>query len=263
MNPEMQNHMRQRLEELGLAIGLLTRFPLPVFTSSGTATIASSLWAYPIAGALVGAAAGVVFWLATIAGFSALACVLLAMGAALLAAGGFHEDGLSDFWDGIGGGTSREAKLIIMRDSRIGAYGVMALMLTLALQATFLVSLQHYAGTGTVIAALIAAESASRGAIAVPLFFLLPARRDGLGATMTGLTPGQLGMTVLIACGAALACLGTNGSIALIGGAVLGSGLVTVLAWRFIGGFTGDVLGAAAATARMAALAWLTLACTP
>ena len=254
--------MRQRLEELGLAVGLLTRFPLPVFTSSGATTIASALWAYPIAGALVGAAAGVVFWLATIAGFSALACVLLAMGAALLAAGGFHEDGLSDFWDGIGGGTSREAKLIIMRDSRIGAYGVMALMLTLALQATFLVSLQHYAGTGTVIAALIAAESAARGAIAVPLFFLLPARRDGLGATMTGLTGGQLSITALLASVVALACLGAGG-IALLGGAVLGAAFVTLLAWRFLGGFTGDVLGAAAATGRMAALAWLTLICTP
>jgi len=184
------------------------------------------------------------------------------MGAALLAAGGIHEDGLGDFWDGLGGGASREAKLIIMRDSRIGTYGVLALVLTLALQAAFLVSLQHYAGVGTVVAALIAAESAARGAIVVPLFFLPPARRDGLGAAMTGLTPWHLGLTGLLAGGAAMACLGANG-IALLGGAVLGAGFVTLLAWRFIGGFTGDVLGAAAATARMTALAWLALTLTP
>ena len=262
MNPEMQILLRRRLEELGLAVGLLTRFPLPAFKVSGTATVASALWAYPLAGALVGAASGAVFWLATHAGFGIMPSVLLAIAAALLAGGGLHEDGLGDFWDGLGGGASREAKLIIMRDSRIGTYGVLALVLTLALQATFLVSLQHYAGAGTVIAALIAAESAARGAIIVPLFFLLPARRDGLGATMTGLTGGHLGMTGLLTSGIALACLGADG-IALLGGAVLGAVFVTLLAWRFLGGFTGDVLGAAAATGRMAALAWLALVCTP
>ena len=135
-------------------------------------------------------------------------------------------------------------------------------MLTLALQAAFAVSLCYYAGVHMVVAALIAAESAARGAIVVPLFFLLPARRDGLGATITGLTPGQLGITGLLAAAIAVACLGGNG-VALLGGAVLGAGIVTYLAGRFLGGFTGDVLGAAAATARMTALAWLALALTP
>ena len=262
MNPQMQSLMLRRLKEFGLAVGLLTRFPLPAFKATGTVTIASALWAYPLAGALVGAASGAVFGLATWAGFGVIASVLMAMGAALLAAGGFHEDGLADFWDGLGGGTSREAKLIIMRDSRIGTYGVLALMLTLGLQATFLVSLQHYAGTGTVIAALIAAESAARGAIALPLFFLLPARRDGLGATMIGMTAGDLGIAALLAGVIAGACLGLNG-FAIVLGAVSGAGFVTLLAGRFLGGFTGDVLGAAAATGRMAALAGLALALTP
>ncbi len=262
MNAGMRSLVRRRFEEFGLAVGLLTRFPLPAFKASGGATIASALWAYPLAGALVGVASAAVFWLATQAGFGVLASVLLAMGAALLAAGGFHEDGLSDFWDGLGGGASREAKLIIMRDSRIGTYGVLALVLTLALQATFLVSLQHYAGTAKVIAALIAAESAARGAIIVPLVFLLPARRDGLGATMTGFAARQLGITGLLAAGVAVACLGAGG-VALLGGAVLGAAFVTMLAWRFLGGFTGDVLGAASATGRMAALGGLALSVTP
>ena len=262
MNADMRNLLWRRLEEFGLAVGLLTRFPLPVFKTSGTATIASALWAYPLAGALVGATSGAAFWLATLAGFGVASSVLVAIAAALLAAGGFHEDGLGDFWDGLGGGASREAKLIIMRDSRIGTYGVLALLLTLALQTTFLVSLQHYAGVGTVFAALIAAESAARGAIVIPLFFLLPARRDGLGATITGLTPGQLGITGLLAATIAVTCLGADG-IALLGGAMLGAVFVTVLAWRFLGGFTGDVLGAVAATARMTALGWLALAATP
>jgi adenosylcobinamide-GDP ribazoletransferase len=262
MTPQLQTQMRLRLEEFVLALGLLTRFPLPAFQVTGAATLASSLWAYPLAGALVGGAGGLVFWLATEAGFNAIAATLIAMGAALLASGGFHEDGLGDFWDGLGGGASREAKLTIMRDSRIGTYGVLALLLTLSLQASFIVSLQHYAGAAKVVAALVACESAARGAITVPLFFLLPARRDGMGATITGLTGGQLGAAAALAFAIGLVCLGSK-SIALMGGALLGAGAITALAWRFIGGFTGDVLGAAAATARMAALGWLVLAYTP
>jgi adenosylcobinamide-GDP ribazoletransferase len=235
---------------------------LPAFKPSDTVTIVSALWAYPLAGALIGAASGAVCWLAHLAGFSAMACILLTIAAALLAGGGFHEDGLGDFWDGLGGGANRESKLIIMRDSRIGTYGVLALVLTLALQATFLVNILHYAGTAAVITALIAAESVARGAVIVPLFFLMPARRDGLGATMTGLTGGQLGMTGLLAGIIALACLGSNG-FGLLGGALLGAVFVTLLARRFLGGFTGDVLGAAAATGRMGALAWLALSVTP
>ena len=87
----------------------------------------------------------------------------------------------------------------------------------------------------------------------MPLIFLLPARRDGLGATMTGLAAAQLGITGLLAAGVAVVCLGADAT-ALLGGAVLGAAFVTVLAWRFLGGFTGDVLGAASATGRMAAL---------
>ena len=262
MTPQLQNQLRLKLEEFVLAVGLLTRFPLPAFQASGAATLASSLWAYPVAGALVGSACGIVFWLATEAGFNAVASALVAMGVAVLASGGFHEDGLSDFWDGMGGGTAREDKLAIMRDSRIGTYGVLALLLTLSLQAAFLVSLQHYAGTGKVVAVLIACESAARGAIAVPLFFLLPARRDGLGATIKSLTGAQVGAMAAVSIAIGLICLGSN-SIALFGGALLGAGAITAVAWRFIGGFTGDVLGAAAATARMAALGWLVLAYTP
>jgi adenosylcobinamide-GDP ribazoletransferase len=262
MTLDMQGLLRQRLEELGLAVGLLTRFPLPAFKPSGSATMASALWAYPLAGALVGAVSGAVFWLATLAGFTAVASVLITMGAALLAAGGFHEDGLADFWDGLGGGTSREAKLIIMRDSRIGTYGVLALLLSFALQATFLVSLMNYAGVRTVIAALIAVESAARGAIVVPLLFLAPARRDGMGAALTGLTPVRLGAIALLAVGIAAACMGAK-CIGIAGGAALGAAGISLLAWRFLGGFTGDALGAAAATARLTALAWLVLALTP
>lgn len=262
MNPGLAGMLRLRLEEFGIALGLLTRFPLPAFPSSGSASVASSFWAYPLAGALIGVASAIVYGLAVSAGFGVTPCVLLAMIAGLLAAGGFHEDGLSDFWDGLGGGQSREAKLVIMRDSRIGSYGVLALVMTLALQASFLVSLQHYAGVTTVATGLIAAEAAARGALLVPLLCLGPARRDGLGAAMKDLPPVQIAAAGVLAAVIALICLQGQALMVLMG-ALLGAGVITALAWRFLAGFTGDVLGAAVATARIAALGALVLEVTP
>ncbi len=259
---ELAGAFRQRTEELGVAIGLLTRFPLPPFETRTAATIGSAFWAYPLAGALIGATAAAMFWLCIAAGFSATPAVLLAMTAALVAGGGFHEDGLSDFWDGLGGGNSREAKLAIMRDSRIGAYGALALLMTLGLQASFLVSLQHYAGLAVVMAALISAETLARGAIAVPVALLRPVRPDGLGATMAA--PPSVILLIGAGLAIAIAALLLGWLVAaLILGALIGASLIALLAWSFLGGFTGDVLGAAAATARMTALGALTLAMTP
>ncbi|WP_088348364.1 MULTISPECIES: adenosylcobinamide-GDP ribazoletransferase [Rhodomicrobium] len=262
MSGPLAGPARRRAEELGLAIGLLTRYPLPRFPTRSAATIGSAFWAYPLAGALIGIPAAIVLWLSVSAGFSATAAALLAMTAALIAGGGFHEDGLSDFWDGLGGGYEREEKLEIMRDSRIGTFGALALMLALGLQASFLVSLQHYAGLAAVMAAMIAAETVARGAIALPVAYLDPARSDGLGASMGTLRQGALLGGIALAIVIPVLLLGTL-AVALIVGALLGAGSVVLLAWYFLGGFTGDVLGASAVTARLAALAALTLAMTP
>ncbi len=141
-------------------------------------------------------------------------------------------------------------------------YGVLALLLALGLQAAFLVHLQNYAGSFAVAAALIGSEAVARGAIAVPLAWLKPAREDGLGTSMTDLTPAVLASGAAIGAVIALLVVGSN-AVALIVGAAVGSAFVALLARHFLGGFTGDVLGAAAATARIAALGALTLAVTP
>jgi adenosylcobinamide-GDP ribazoletransferase len=262
MRHEAGSFFRQRSEEFGLALGLLTRFPLPVFKMRSPATLASAFWAYPLAGALIGCLSAAVFWLSITAGFSAIACVLIAMSAALLSNGAFHEDGLGDFWDGIGGGRTREAKLAIMRDSRIGTYGALALFMTLGLQASFLVSLQHYAGAAVAMAAIVAAETAARGAIALPAFSLKPAREDGIGVSMARLSPGVLAAGLALAIVIPLILLGFKAAL-LILGAVAGVSLITILTWRFLGGYTGDVFGASVATARMTALGALVLVVSP
>jgi adenosylcobinamide-GDP ribazoletransferase len=253
---------RQRAEELGLAVGLLTRFPLPAFEKRTEASNGSAFWAYPFVGALVGLCAAASFGLAHVIGFSATISALLAIAAILLAGGALHEDGLSDFWDGLGGGRSRAAKLTIMRDSRIGTYGALALFLTIGLQVRCLVELQYYSGTAMAAAGLIAAEAAARGAIALPVICLAPARQDGMGQLMTALGPVPLGIGLAIVVILASVLLGARGVILIIG-AALGAGFVVLLAWRFLKGYTGDVLGATAVMARMAALAALPLTVTP
>jgi len=253
---------RQRAEEFTLALGLLTRFPLPTFEVRTPATPATAFWAYPLAGALIGLVAAATFWLSVSLGFNTIVSAILAVIAGLFASGGLHEDGLSDFWDGLGGGRTREAKLTIMRDSRVGTYGALSLFLGLGLQIAFLVNLHHYAGLFVVAAALIASESAARGAIALPLGLLGSARHEGLGGIMLGVRPSCLAIGGALAVAVAVALLSLQG-VVLIFGAVLGAALITVLARGFLGGFTGDVLGAAAATARITALGALVLMVTP
>src|SRR5208282_733244 len=88
-----------------------------------------------------------------------------------------HEDGLADTADGFGGGKTREQKLDIMRDSRIGTYGVCALALSILLRASALASL---ADPALVAWALIAAHAAARAAMPLLMFSVPPARSDGL-----------------------------------------------------------------------------------
>ncbi|MGF1620521.1 MAG: adenosylcobinamide-GDP ribazoletransferase [Rhodomicrobiaceae bacterium] len=259
---ESETFLRRRLEELGLAAGLLTRIPLPAFKRHTRATLGTAFWAYPLVGALIGVLSAIAFWLSVTAGFSSTACAYIAIIASLLAGGAFHEDGLSDLWDGLGGGKTKEAKLKIMRDSRIGAYGALALLLTLGLQAEFIVNLQHYTGLLPTIAAIIAAETLARGVIALPLATLPPARKDGLGSLMTNMRPETYAAAIAISLVVAFVLLGLNSGMLILGGAI-GAAVITLLARSFLGGFTGDVLGATAATARMTALGFVVLLVTP
>src|SRR5437763_523525 len=94
----------------------------------------AACWALPLIGLIVGAIAALVLLGAAWIGMTPAVAAGLALAAAVLVTGGLHEDGLADTADGLGGGKDRDHKLAIMRDSRIGSYGVLALMLTLGLR---------------------------------------------------------------------------------------------------------------------------------
>src|ERR1700730_16316122 len=120
--------------DLRASIAFLTRLPIGRAPASSGADISRAAWAFPLAGVLVGLIAAVIYALAHKLGWPAWIAAALAVAATLATTGCLHEDGLADTTDGFGGGSGRERKLEIMRDSRIGTYGACALTLSLVLR---------------------------------------------------------------------------------------------------------------------------------
>ena len=234
----------RRADECRAAIGLLTR--LPVSRHHRLASPASAVWAYPLAGLLAGGAAAATRLVAAAFGVPALVAAVLALTAAALVTGGLHEDGFADTADALSGGWTVERRLAIMRDSRIGAHGALALMLAVLLRVAALASLApREAGL-----ALLAASAVSRGAMLPVLAFCHPARPDGLGASLASVRPAVIGAGLALAAGLGLAFGGIRAVVA--GGLVAAAGIL--VARHRLGGFTGDLLGAVAVAAECAVL---------
>ena len=133
---------------------------------------AEAVWAYPVVGAAIGAIGGAVYWITHSLSCPPALAALCALVAMILATGALHEDGLADFADGLAGDT-KERSLSIMRDHQIGTYGVIALMLSLAMRTT---AITLIAEPRAVMAALIAADAASRLSAVLIMAALPPAR---------------------------------------------------------------------------------------
>lgn len=244
--------MGTRRAELVSAFGLLTRLPVTGLAPPGVyADRADSVWAYPFAGLAVGLIGGLTYWLVAYLGVPAMIAGVIALGAMVLTTGGLHEDGLADAADGLGGGTDKARKLEIMRDSRIGSYGVIALVLVFALRLGAIVTL---ADVSAVAAALIGAAVLSRGVMGPFMHFIGPARSDGLSAGV-GRPGGRVGAeSAAIAALLAFLVLSPGVAVAALVAVVLATAAVAWLAQRQIGGQTGDIVGAAGIAAECAAL---------
>jgi adenosylcobinamide-GDP ribazoletransferase len=218
-----------------------TRLPLAQTAPVEGRDIARASWAFPVVGALVGAAGALVYWIAFRIGLSPAPASALALATTLAVTGCLHEDGLADTADGLGGGGDRARKLEIMRDSRLGTYGACALAMSLLLRWSALATI---AEPGAVATALVAAHGAARSALPAFMRFVPPARRDGLAAD-AGRPPPQcaaaaalLGIALL---GLALGIVAAVVGVMLLAAASLGTAR---LARKQIGGHTGDLLGA-------------------
>lgn len=240
---------------LRVAFIFLTRIPLRVTGEITAADIAAASRYYPLVGVAVGAALAGLLLLALQFFPPLLAATLAALGAAVLT-GAFHEDALGDVADAFGGGFTVARKLEIMKDSRLGTYGVLALV------GAFLLRIQALAllPMGLALGALVAVHAASRLGIVFMLWRSPRARTEGLGADTVGLTWREPVIATLVA--ALAAYWGLGWVLALV---VLT--VVALVAWGMaryaraqVGGVTGDVLGAAQQVAELAALLVL-LAC--
>ena len=233
--------LRRELGLLACAVQMLTRLPIPGPADFQPDWTTRAARYYPLAGQLVGLISAGVLLLATpVLGSGAAAILAVAAGA--LATGGFHEDGLADTFDGLGGGRTAQARMAIMKDSRIGTYGVLALGLVTALRIAALARTSPMEGA----LALLLAHGAARST-AVVVMAVLPYAGDPASAKLApAARPVSVGeATVAVLLGLWPALLMTW-PVVLAGMALAGAAaaLTAVQARRLIGGYTGDVLGA-------------------
>lgn len=235
--------------DLRLALGLLTRLPLP--GQPDLTRGAAAAWAWPLAGLAPALLAGLAIWLS--AGLGAGLSSALALAAMAMATGAMHEDGLADTADGLWGGWTAEQRLEIMKDSHIGTYGVLALILSVLARWSLLAGL---IAAGQALPALMAAAMLSRVPMAAMMAWMPPARKGGLSRAV-GRPPPQ---AAWIGGGVALVL-----SVLMVGPVAFWAATAVVvvalgvgaLARAKIGGQTGDILGASQQLTEIAALALL------
>lgn len=232
-----------RLAELQLAFMLLTRLPAVTLTSQ-LPELAHARWAFPIVGCIVGGIIAASYIILSLLLLPSFAAAILAITAGLFSTGAIHEDGLADCADGFGGGQNREKKLAIMRDSAIGSYGTLSLIIIMGLRISLLSMLPAKL---EIVTPIIICAVISRYAMVGYLCLLPAARQDGLGNQASGnQTSGDNISALLLAGLIALPAfvIGAFGLIYVIIAIVSVALIWGVIAKYQLGGQTGDVCGA-------------------
>jgi adenosylcobinamide-GDP ribazoletransferase len=246
--------VNERVRQFAAAAGLLTRLPIWRLVPQAPVSFAASVWAYPLVGGLLGALGGLIYALCWHLGLAPSMAGIWTIAALLLATGALHEDGLADTADGLGGGSTPERKLAIMRDSRIGSYGALALILALSTREA---AVTLIATPFQVAMAFVVANAASRATIIVVLLAASPARNDGMASGLAKLPRVEACAGLAIALLLVVLTLPLGLSLAVVVLAVATGLGAAGFARAQIGGHTGDILGASAVFAECAVLALL------
>ena len=243
------NLVRRELEYFFAALRFFTRLPVPAWVGHAQAQLDHAARYFPLVGLLIGGI-GAAVTLAAWTGLPLTLSVLAGMAATLLATGAFHEDGFADSCDGFGGGWEKLQVLTIMKDSRIGSYGSVGIIMMLLAKFCALIEMDE----ALLAPALLAAHAASRLASTSLIHALDYVREDETSRSKPlakRLGRGELALAT--ACGLA-PCLLLPWRDAL-----LGLALATLVTWaaaryfvRRIGGYTGDCLGATQQVAELA-----------
>ncbi|WP_337269831.1 adenosylcobinamide-GDP ribazoletransferase [Oryzifoliimicrobium ureilyticus] len=237
------------LTHLARTMGFLSRIPMPAAAFKNDDGKVSKLAHYfPIAGLLLGLAPALVFSILLALHTDALMAALIALLVLTLQTGALHEDGLADVADGIGGGSSREKRLAIMKDSRIGTYGALALILSLALRAAALAAIARETFPFLAAAAFPAAACLSRAALVWHWQRLPAAKPEGVAASVGQPDEKSLHAGLLSACLLAAFLLWPSLGLQALVSSVITVGIVAIVFTRYIrarlSGHTGDTLGA-------------------
>ena len=242
-----------------LACQMLTRLPTARGIDYAPALDGAAIRYYPAVGIFLGLASGTVFAV-THAPFGPLPAAVLAIAATVLLTGAMHEDGLADTADGIGGGQSAARALEIMRDSRIGVYGVLALILVVAAKIFVLASLSPWMG----LAVLVAVHGLSRWSVVLIIATAQYVRPAGTASPVAGKVSPP---SHLVAGATAAACLILTGYAAspqaaagLLVGLACGHAATRAAFQPKLKGYTGDCLGATQQVSELGAYLGL-LAC--
>lgn len=234
-------------------IRFYSRLPIPALPGENPHTLPDFRLvprALPFAALVIALPAALIALLAGLAGVNALLTAALAVTALVVTTGAFHEDGLADSADGLFGGHTPERRLEIMKDSRVGTFGALALGLSLLLRVSALSAILQGAGAWAVAAAVLVAAPWSRVEGVRILATVDPTRRDGASASVG--QPERSVLPIAYGLSGALALLLAAVGALPFAGILLGlalSALTTLwlsrAARRLIGGQTGDILGAA------------------
>jgi adenosylcobinamide-GDP ribazoletransferase len=222
------------------AVGFLTR--LPVRAQRTAPDLNRAALFFPLVGLLVGGIAAGTRALADQA-LAPLPATLLAVTAALIVTGALHEDGLADVADALGAHTTRERRLEILKDPRIGTFGGLALIVAVGLSTTTIATLD----TQDAVKALVISHTLSRWAILPVSKALKPAKPGGAGSLLRVTTPALTGATVIAA-----AVATALGGAAALAAAALSVAFGALILNTALGGITGDGYGATAKLAELA-----------
>jgi adenosylcobinamide-GDP ribazoletransferase len=234
-------------EDVLACVAFLTRMPVGSWATVAVRPLSQVMWAFPIVGALLGICGGLVLAAVAALGAPPLLAAAIALACLIALTGALHEDGFADLLDGFGGGQDREDVLAIMRDSRIGTFGVLGLVLVLIAKAT---SLGEIVERSWYVAplALAGTSAFSRAMIVWLMGTTPPARPDGLSASAGQPGPDAVKSALLIgAIGSGLLLLAAVGLPTALLALILGWGsaaAIRAITMERIGGQTGDVCGA-------------------
>lgn len=256
--------MNDLVQDTGRAVAFLSRLRVPdQFFAGDSVPIARSSRAFALAGAVIALPAALLLVVLLEFGLNPLFSAALALSCHLLVTGALHEDGLADCADGFGGGSSQEKTLEIMKDSTIGAYGGIALVMSLLLRVAGMAAIASEAAPFAVGLCFVAVASVSRAAMVWHWNTLAAAKSDGVAASAG--RPDDNVTRFAIVSGALVGFVLTLPAVGP-GGGVLLLVLITVSCFAFtrftdgrVGGHTGDTIGASQQICEVAGLLGLAL----